>query len=132
MPVHVVQVISGPAGKRVIMAVTSSTHFDLPPHSWTGEYQVMLSNASRFDRLLRKDDFLDEGIAAVFGLGGEQAELLSPSFQAGKFTPDQVASWLTERRFTPPVDGPNSKKSSRLRPVEEAAGCVGRIDWSSL
>jgi hypothetical protein len=66
----------------------------------------MLSNASRFDRLLRKDDFLDEGVAAVFGLAGEQAELLSLSFHPKKFTPAQIADWLAERRFPPPVDAP--------------------------
>jgi hypothetical protein len=88
------------------MAVMSNTHFDFPPHSWTDEYHVMLSNASRFERLLRKDDFLDEGVAAVFGLAGEQAELLSLSFHAKKFTPAQIADWLAERRFTPPVDAP--------------------------
>ena len=83
------------------MAVTSDTPFDLPPHSWTNEYHVVLRNASRFDRLVRKDDFLDEGVAAVFGLAGEQAELISLSFHAKKFTPAQVAAWLAERRFTP-------------------------------
>jgi hypothetical protein len=40
-------------------------------------------NATRFDRLLREDDFLGEGVAAVFGLAGEQAQLLSFAFQAG-------------------------------------------------
>ena len=101
MPVHVVQLVAGPAGKRVIMAVMSDIHSDLPPHSWTDEYHVMLRSASPFDRLLRKDDLLDEGVAAVFGLAGEQAELISLSFHAKKFTPGQIAAWLAERRFTP-------------------------------
>ncbi len=96
------------------MAVTSSDHFDLPPHVSADEYLVVLINARRFDQLLRKDDFLDEGVAAVFGLAGEQAELLSLSFQAEKFTPAQIASWLAERRFTLPVDVPIRRRSPRL------------------
>jgi hypothetical protein len=96
------------------MAVTISTHFDLPPHAPWEEYVVALVNASRFDRLLRKDDFLDDGVAAVFGLAGEQAELLSLSFQAEKFTPAQIAAWLAERRFTLPVDVPIRRRSPRL------------------
>ena len=86
------------------MSVTSSVHFDPPPHAPTDEYHVVLLNASRFDRLLRREDFLDEGVAAVFGLTGQQAELLSLSFQAEKFTPAQIAAWLAERRLTPSVD----------------------------
>src|SRR5579875_582569 len=89
--------------RRKTMSVTSSARFDLPPRAPTDEYHVVLKSNSRFDRLLRKDDFLDEGVAAVFGLAGEQAELLSLSFQAEKFTPAQIASWLAERRFTLPV-----------------------------
>jgi hypothetical protein len=61
-----------------------------------------LQNARRFDRLLRKEDFFDEGVAAVFGLAGEEAELLSLAFQADQFTPAQVTAWLAQRRFTPP------------------------------
>jgi hypothetical protein len=69
----------------------------------TGEYHVVLVNAGPFDRLLRKDDLLDEGVAAVFGLAGAEAELLGLCFHAGKFTPAQVAAWLAERRLTPPA-----------------------------
>ena len=53
--------------------------------------------ATRFDRQLRKDDFLGEGVAAVFDLAGEQAQILSISLQAGKFAPAQVEAWLAER-----------------------------------
>jgi hypothetical protein len=88
------------------VAVTSIPHFNLPSHVSTDEYHVVLLNARRFDRLLRKDDLLDEGIAAVFGLAGDEAELLSLSFQAEKFTPAQVVAWLAERRFTPTVGAP--------------------------
>jgi hypothetical protein len=47
------------------MAVTNRTPFDFPPHSWTNEYHVVLRNASRFDRLLCKEDFLDEGVTQI-------------------------------------------------------------------
>jgi hypothetical protein len=94
------------------MAVTSSAPFNLPPLDSADEYLVALVNARRFDRLLRKDDFLDEGVAAVFGVVGEEAELLSLSFQAGKFTPSQVAVWLAERRFASPVEVSIVKRSS--------------------
>jgi hypothetical protein len=97
------------------MAVTSSAPFDIPPHASTDEYLVVLVNASRFDRLLRKDDFLDEGVVAVFGLAGEEAELLSLSFHAEKFSPAQVASWLAERKFTSSVELPIRRKSSLTR-----------------
>jgi hypothetical protein len=48
------------------MAVTSNSPFDLAPIVSANEHLVMLMNASRFVRLLRKDDLLDEGVAAVF------------------------------------------------------------------
>lgn len=94
------------------MAVTSSPHFDVPSHVSTDEYLVVLLNATRFDRLVRKDDLLDEGVVAIFGLADDKAELLSLSFQAEKFTPAQVTAWLAERRFTSPVDFTIRRRSS--------------------
>src|SRR6516162_7142760 len=94
------------------MDVTSSAPFHLPPLDSADEYLVVLVNARRFDRLLRKDEFLDEGVSAVFGVAGAEAELLCLSFQAGKFTPSQVAAWLAERRFTSPVEVSTVRRSS--------------------
>ncbi len=94
------------------MPVTTTTPFDLPPHTSTDEYLVVVLNARRFDLLLHKDDFLDEGVAAVFGLSGAEAELLSLSFHPDKFTPAQVAVWLAQCRFTPPVHVSISRRSS--------------------
>lgn len=94
------------------MPVTTTVPVDLPPHASTDAYLVVVLNVRRFDRLLRKDDFLDEGVAAVFGLAGAEAELLSLSFHAEKFTPAQVAAWLAERRFTSPVDVAIRRRSS--------------------
>ncbi len=88
------------------MAVTTSAPVYLPPTASTDEHLVVLANAGQFDRLVRKDDMLDEGVAAVFGLAGDEAELLSLSFQAEKFTPAQVTAWLADRRFSSPVAGP--------------------------
>ena len=94
------------------MDVTRSAPFNLPPLDSADEYLVVLVNARRFDRPLRKDDFLDEGVSTIFGLAGAEAELLSLTFQAGKFTPSQVAAWLAERRFTSPVDVSVVRRSS--------------------
>jgi hypothetical protein len=96
------------------MTVTANSHFELPPLASTDEYLVVLVNAGRFERLLRKDDLLDDGVAAVFGLDGKEAQLLSLSFHAGKFTPTQVAAWLAERKIIPPayVPIPNRSPSS--------------------
>ncbi len=85
------------------MVATSTSPLDLAPIVWAEEYLVVLPNAGRFDRLLRKDDLLDEGVAALFGLAGAEAELLGLCFHAGRFTPAQVAAWLVERKFTPPA-----------------------------
>jgi hypothetical protein len=95
------------------MVATSTSPLDLAPIVWADEYLVVLVNAGRFDRLLRKDDLLDEGVAAVFGLAGAEAELLGLCFHAGKFTQAQVAAWLVERRFTPPAHRRASSLSAR-------------------
>jgi hypothetical protein len=88
------------------MAVTSSHPVALSPFASTDEYLVILMNASRFDRLLRKDNLLDEGVSTVFGLTGAEAELLSLSFHTGRFTPAQITAWFAERKITPPADVP--------------------------
>jgi hypothetical protein len=93
------------------MAVTSSSPFDLSSNASTNEYLVVFLNPRRFDRLLRKDDFLDEGVAAVFALAGAEVELLGLSFHAGKFTPARIGAWLAERKFTPAADVPILGKS---------------------
>jgi hypothetical protein len=63
------------------------------------EHVVLLGDPGRFSRLRRKDDLLDDGVAALFGLG-EDAELVGLCFHAGTFTPAQAAHWLSERGFT--------------------------------
>jgi hypothetical protein len=70
-------------------------------HVAVEEHVAVLENPGRFNRLRRKDDLLDEGVAAVFGLAGPKAELLALCFHVRKFTPAEVAKWLAERGFVP-------------------------------
>ncbi|HLN28576.1 MAG TPA: hypothetical protein VK395_12610 [Gemmataceae bacterium] len=72
------------------------------------EHVAVLGTGSRFDLLRRKDDFLDEGVAALFDLASGKAELLALSFQTGKFTPARATTWLAERGFKPLLFVPNS------------------------
>ena len=73
-----------------------------------GEHAALLGLPGGFDRLRRQDDFLDEGIAAVFGLAGGEAELLGLCFHAERFGPAEVAEWLAKRGFVPLLLVPNS------------------------
>jgi hypothetical protein len=63
------------------------------------EHVALLRRPGPYDGLRRKDDLLDEGVAAVFGLRGGEAELLAVLFRAGRFTPAQARHWLRERRL---------------------------------
>jgi hypothetical protein len=73
-----------------------------------GEHVALLELPGGFDRLRRRDDLLDEGVAAVFGLAGGEAELRGLCFHAEKFTPAEAATWLAERGFVPLLLVPNS------------------------
>jgi hypothetical protein len=64
------------------------------------EHVALLANLGKCDLLRRRSDLLDEGVAAVFGLADEAAELLALCFHAERFTPAEVAKWLAERGFT--------------------------------
>ena len=77
-------------------------------HVAAEEHVALLENAGKFDLLRRKDDLLDEGVAAVFGLAGAEAQLLALCFQVRKFTRAEVAKWLAERGFVPLLCVPNS------------------------
>lgn len=87
-------------------SVTIPAH--LVHHVAVEEHVALLENPGRFDLLRRKDDLLDEGVAAVFGLAGAEAELLALCFQVRRFTPAEVANWLAERGFVPLLCIPNS------------------------
>jgi len=73
----------------------------LPHHESTGEHVALLVNPGKFDLLGRKDDLLGEGVAAVFGVVGGEAELVGLCFHAGKFTAIEARRWLSERGFPP-------------------------------
>ena len=72
-----------------------------------GEHVALLGLAGEFD-LLRQDDLLAEGVAAVFGLAGGEAELLRLCFHAEKFTHAEAARWLADRGFAPLLIVPSS------------------------
>ena len=80
----------------------------LPQLGPDGEHVAVMRLPAEFDRLRRQDDFLDEGVAAVFRLAGGEAELLGLCFHTGKFTPAQAARWLAGRGFMPLLLVPNA------------------------
>jgi hypothetical protein len=65
------------------------------------EHVARLVDLRRLGLLRRRDDLLDEGVAALFGMTGGEAELVGLCFHAGKFTPAESATWLAERGFKP-------------------------------
>jgi hypothetical protein len=65
------------------------------------EHVALLTVPARSNLLRRKDDLLDDGVAAVFGVAGGQAELVGACFDAGRFTPAEAALWLARRGFAP-------------------------------
>jgi hypothetical protein len=78
-------------------------------HLGSGEgHAARLLDLRRFGLLRRWDDLLDEGVAAVFGMTGGEAELVGLCFHAGKLTPARAATWLAGRGFTPLLFVPNS------------------------
>jgi len=77
------------------------------------EHIARLVDLRRFGLLRRWDDLLDEGVAAIFGIIGAEAELVSLCFHAGKFTPAESATWLGERGFKPLLFVPNGGGNRR-------------------
>ncbi len=63
------------------------------------EHAAILKSLQQFDSLDLKDDLIAEGVAAVFGIKGTEAELLALFFQAGQFTPVEAQRWLRDRRL---------------------------------
>jgi hypothetical protein len=78
------------------------------------EHVALLGNPGRFDLLRRKDDLLDDGVAALFGITGGEAELLGLCFHAGTFTPPEAKTWLAQRGLKPLLFVPNSGSNRGL------------------
>ena len=72
------------------------------------EHVALLVECGRCGLLRRCDDLLDEGVAAVFGITGGEAELVGLCFHAGTFTPAEAATWLAGRGFMPLLFVPNA------------------------
>ena len=65
------------------------------------EHVALLANLDEFDLLRRKDDLLDEGVAAVFGVVGAEVELLALCFHVRRFSTAEAAQWLARRGLAP-------------------------------
>ena len=78
------------------------------------EHVALLGNPGRFDLLRRKDGLLADGVAALFGITGGEAELLGLCFHAGTFTPAEAKTWLAGRSFKPLLFVPNSGSNRGL------------------
>jgi hypothetical protein len=74
---------------------------NLPHPAPPAEHAALLQDPSGFDLLRRKDDFLDEGVATVFGIRQGEAELQAFCFHPGRFSPEQAQDWLRERGLEP-------------------------------
>ena len=98
------------------------------------EHVARLVDLRRFGPLRRWDDLLAEGVAAVFGLAGGEAELVGLCFHAGKFTPDGAATWLAGRGFKPllfvPAAGDyDARPSARVGRTTSGRGPKGEWRW---
>jgi hypothetical protein len=93
----------GPGERNISVLVVHPAHT-----ASAGEHVALLGNPSRFDLLRRKDDLLDDGVAAVFRLADGEAELLRLCFHARTFTPAEALTWLAGRGFRPLLFVPNS------------------------
>ena len=91
-----------------VSILTMPAHF--AKHFAVEEHVALLEHPGNFYLLRRKEDFLDEGVAAVFGLADANAELLGLCFHAGRFTPAQAVEWLAGRGIEPLIFVPNSGK----------------------
>jgi hypothetical protein len=73
---------------------------------------LLESSAAPFKQLQRKDELFDDGVAAIFGIVDDQAELLGFSFQGESITSAEAMKWLAERRFPIQLFVSNSGETS--------------------
>lgn len=100
-----------------------------------GEHVAWLGCLSGLELLRRRDGLFDEGVAAVFGVAGGEAELVCLCFHGEEFTPADAKAWLAERGFRPLLIIPNSGRrpagehdappSSRVEPTPRGRGAEG-------
>lgn len=100
---------------------------------------LLVDSAATFELLRRWDDLFDDGVAAIFGIEGSEAELLAFAFHGSKFSPGAAAHWLVERGFKPLAFRPNSGKlaatgcdaarAARVRRVVARNGTNGGRRW---
>jgi hypothetical protein len=76
------------------------------------EHVALLAVPARSNPLRRKDDLLDDGVAAIFGLASGEANLVGLCFDAGQFTPAKAVGWLAGRGFMPLLFVPDSGAAS--------------------
>ncbi len=69
-------------------------------HPSTQVHAALLKLPGQFDSLRMKDDLIAEGVTAVFGIKGMDAELVALFFQAGQYSPVEAEQWLRERRLS--------------------------------
>jgi hypothetical protein len=72
-------------------------HRLLLPDLVRNEHAALLREPHDYDRLHRRDDLFDEGVATVFGIKHGEAELQAFCFDSDRFTADQARAWLRER-----------------------------------
>lgn len=75
--------------QRVGNGLALPSHFALLAPD--AEHVALLGNPDGFYQLLRKDDLLDEGVAAVFRLAGAEAELSGPLLSFWEVHPFRVS-----------------------------------------
>ncbi len=63
------------------------------------EHVALLRDPAQFEFLIRKEDFFEEGIATIFGIANDQAELAFFCFHCGRFSPEKAQRWLQERKL---------------------------------
>jgi len=73
----------------------------VPESDATNEHAAIFNLPEAYDELRRRDDLLDEGVHAVFGLRDGRAHLQALLFQARAFDPAASRDWLKERRLVP-------------------------------
>lgn len=65
------------------------------------EHAAIFNLPEGYDSLCRRDDFLAEGVHAVFGLRDGEAHLQALVFQADAYDPTAARYWLDERNLRP-------------------------------